>query len=47
MQFSEKTPQVEEVYEAPQVIFEGEITARAGSPIGSPVDGVGVDLFGE
>ncbi len=37
-------------YEPPQIIYEGEITTRAGSPLGSPggVDGIDpADLFGE
>ena len=40
----------EPVYEVPEVIYEGDISTRAGTPIGpdapSPVD-PGVDLFGD
>lgn len=50
MQFSENTPkyQEEEVYEAPQIIYEGEISTRAGSPLSNPVDdSPAIDLFGD
>jgi hypothetical protein len=49
MQF-EKTPnqQEQETYEAPQVIYEGEISTRAGSPPPPPsIDGDATDLFGD
>lgn len=49
MKFIEKAPknQEEEIYEAPQVIYEGEISTRAGSPVPPGIDGDAVDLFGD
>lgn len=49
-QLSENTPkyQEEEIYEAPQIIYEGEISTRAGSPVSAPADrDPAVDLFGD
>ncbi len=51
-QLSENAPkyqqQEEEVYEAPQIIYEGEISTRAGSPLSAPADrDAGIDLFGD
>ncbi len=45
----EEKKQIEVVYEAPAIIFEGDVSTRAGSPINDealPVD-PSIDLFGD
>ena len=48
MQNPEQDKKETEPYEPPQIIYEGQISTRAGSPLGNPngVDGIDpADLF--
>jgi hypothetical protein len=52
MKQDEKQPKVSKrlAYEAPQIIYENQVTTRAGSPLSNPssVDDIDpADLFGE